>query len=488
MKKENYISIKDYLVIVSIFLILYFWGFITKDFYYVDDLIRSVDGNYFEWSSHARPFSEYIYRFIYGENVYDIFPVTLFLGIGLFIYVLYRFDILFNKNKYQIILLPLLMLTSPFLLENVSFHFDILTMLISMSLAIIASSFNLNKINSYYFIFSIAILFSIWSMYQPSIHLYLCFLSINVISRYINNKKFSKIIIVNIISFLISYILYLIIYKTSITNDYALYHIKLIELDQNGFNTIVRNIDYFTTLIISVLTSPTCISYIFVAIMGGIAAFVIDNRMRHQSNYNRLLGYGLLFSPFIVIILSFILYLPLEHPTFKPRVLVGISGVLAYLFFLSWEAFNKKLVTFAFIFVLLSNYFTASAYTNAISRQYDFYIDTVHDIGRDLSDIENNISLLYIVGDLKRTPVIRSAIKNHPYFDIQIREYFKYGYLIKQKVYPSTYLFKLDPLTENLNIEYLKDYQFNGEENLLSKNNNYQMYSISSDSAVIIFQ
>lgn len=129
MKNKNYL----FLFIIGL---LYVFPIVLANVYYVDDMGRLSLG--YGWDGDGRILSNVLTEALsFGNGIISIFPYsTLLSSVILVISGIIVSDMLF-ENKYLKSISSLFILTSPFMLENLSYRYDSILMAVSVLCAVV---------------------------------------------------------------------------------------------------------------------------------------------------------------------------------------------------------------------------------------------------------------------------------------------------------------------------------------------------------------
>ncbi|HAV1801610.1 TPA: hypothetical protein JG906_001927 [Enterobacter hormaechei subsp. steigerwaltii] len=288
--------------------------------YYMDDLGRSVRG-YYDWSPNGRPFAEAIFRAItFNNGMYDISPlyqILAFFIMGMCCVLLIKaLRLQFTTNNLIISSLLFLM---PFYLENISYRYDSLTMALSCLLALYSYHLARNKPGYLWMALSLLIGVLYLSTYQT-------FISVFVIVSLLSVVKSAELLdgvkheIKPAISFLLSYLIYSkFIAPLFITGQYNITHSQVsfdVALFKQNF---IGAFDYLTGIIghYEILILSINIAFIIFLLFKNI-----NQKAKAKSIVNFVIVTFVAFIPVLI-------YLPLKHPVFFPRVFVGFGCVIA---------------------------------------------------------------------------------------------------------------------------------------------------------------
>ncbi len=116
--------------------VLYVLPLLLASAYYVDDMGRSYRG--YGWDADGRNFASLIVNAMsFGNGVMSSFPYSTIISAVIFLYCGYLLvDMLSKAENINKILLSSILLTSPFLLENLAYRYDSIPMAISLLVVI----------------------------------------------------------------------------------------------------------------------------------------------------------------------------------------------------------------------------------------------------------------------------------------------------------------------------------------------------------------
>ena len=127
----------------AIFSLMYIFPIVIANFYYIDDLGRSLSG-YTGWNSNGRPLLSAISIILSdGKILMDISPWIQIAAVVVFSYslILYIRKYAVEASVFQIFFIAVCGYLNLFLLENFSYKYDSLGMILSLSLYFILFAF-----------------------------------------------------------------------------------------------------------------------------------------------------------------------------------------------------------------------------------------------------------------------------------------------------------------------------------------------------------
>lgn len=394
--------------------------------YYIDDLIRSVQGNT-DWIYNGRLFSEYFMKSLYfGNKMVDISPLPQLIAI-----ILTSITIALLAKKYckdhvylgVLIFLPLWI--SPFYLQNISYKYDAGLMAMSTLSAVAPFIFIANG-KYKLFVFSLASVFSTLNFYQPSINIFSIFIVIDFL--YLSNKgdydRALKRTFTFVAALLAANIIYtLTISKIFVQGDYSLNHSEAATLE-TLIPTLLQNVNSFYSLIrmslpksFLVVLIPSALIFLFTLVL------MLIKKKNGSLLKKSIINIAIASSPIIILFFVIGPMLMLQNPTLAPRTLVGFSALLCSLFFLtSWIPSKYKSLAFITIIIPTVYMFEISfAYYNAMRNQNRYEEIIISNIAYDLklSDTLDKNQILFN-GRVKLSPENRLAVETYPLLDFLI--------------------------------------------------------------------
>ncbi|MFM2486762.1 glucosyltransferase domain-containing protein [Celerinatantimonas yamalensis] len=451
---------KNYLILSSLFLFIYFFGFLTNNFYYLDDIYRSVIG-VFGWDLNARPVTNFIFKLISADRVVDIYPLGLILGV---LSVIWASDkirkFLFQGHVMSGVIATLLILANPFLLANASYHYDALTMFLATALAIWAT-FVTEEVKSWLGLgLTCFILFLVWSTYQPAINLFLTLSVIFYIDRavFLKTKNINIDILLKALALVLSYIIYSLSFQHLVGGAYSVQHSELLKINGSFIHQFIVHIKLFFGMIHLLFEGHFKYVAYGYALIFFMSVFYLDfTQVRKNSlKLSRFYSYILLSSPLVIIFLSFLIFCFLKEPVVKYRVMIGFSGVLVYLFYLLNKVIIKNKSHWLMIPMLVIFYIYAAVYPNAQQARYDNYLLAIHTIGERINQTNFKSKELMVAGTFPAVNVNLATKDAYPIIFYLLKSYFTDMYLESNSelLTSGANLFKHDFLTKDLNIVF----------------------------------
>lgn len=385
---------------------------LTLGVYYRDDYWRVVTGENF-WGWAGRQGADQLAHF-FSLNRYhvDSYPFGLIIAVLAIAGILYFIASKLSKQShYAKLALPLLFI-NPFFIQNLAYRFDAPQMIISLALAILAYYIVDGKPSRK--IASIGLVFLSLIIYQPCVNIFLGLMAVNYcfdIKKYRSSKN--KLIISELLVFLIGYVTYLFFQKVVIGNIPRSETVGLLEIHLSSLYVLKYLYHVISDLFVGysfyllsffVLISALCsISFIKVSFFKEI-----------------LKGRGL-FSLCVFTSIPFLLFFASTGPSFilaegvtDIRVLVGFSSVV---FFLAVAVLKRIPDKFSLYIILIPIYcfiVLSFQFFNAIQAQRLFEENIISDISYDLGVYESQNAEIYMSGGMPVSPIANVIASRHP--------------------------------------------------------------------------
>lgn len=404
MTFNNLIKYKKNFFILFIISFLYVFPLILANFYFIDDICRIND--FYGWKLLGRPFADVLFHILSSGSLIDLFPLTL-----IFTCIFVSFSCLFlinrlslDYNKFYSFLIVLPIVCSPLYLENLSYRNDNVFMSFATLCSVISASIICEKKYSYFV--KTILLFVALGSYQISLNIFISLSFLFFIHDYITSQPFAfKKLIQSLLIGLITYIIYyILIIKISLGNSPELY-----------LNTMSQTIPINKEGIIKFFNNFKLISFYFfknfkkthlflIGISFIISYIIIFKQLNkyHKKDNNKIkkliLKSTFIFSPIIICLCIPGLLLLQSNMTPWPRMLIGYSIFIIYLFyFLSYFLKNswKYLLIMPYIYFFSLMYSYGSSLS--IMKSYNEYLFV--QISHDLYSLKiKNNDNVYILG------------------------------------------------------------------------------------------
>ena len=422
--------------------VMYIAPIILADRLYLDDLGRSLKG-YTAWNNNGRPLAELVMIALnFGAPVSDISPLTQLLGVVFLVYCLCKMQENIFKSDSNLLSACVLFfcIANPFLLQNISFKYDSLTMLFAMAFIII--TFASSSLNIRSFFLSTICLISSLSLYQSPFSMFLTLSLIEFLKQiitsdnlYLNVKKPILLLCSRALQFIISYFAYtLIIAKIFIYGGYNTAHSDIIiPTTTESIKKIVINAGRYHDMISQYTYNIPWLFKLYVILSVSLFIFLTIRKLvisKELPIYFKMISILVVITtPLISYAASFILLSFLKSPVYTSRTLMSFSGFLLTVSLYSVWCVNfiprlkKPILAVVIIFCI---YFTSISFTygNALKSQKNYDAFLTYQIAYDLTHLNNkNIVNISFVGSQPYSWARKLAIYKYPFLNEIIRLY-----------------------------------------------------------------
>ncbi|EHB7665327.1 hypothetical protein JV483_003254 [Escherichia coli] len=429
---------KKFIITLALLMLVYILPIILADRLYIDDILRSQQG-YKNWGINGRPLADILMAYFnFTEGVIaDSSPLTLLFSSIIFLlcsFFYYRK----NLSSYGFMfgaLAMFMVFANPFMLENLSYKFDVLPMLTSISVLLIPYSVDRSKV--YAFLAGILCIVSSLSLYQASIGFFCTLALVEIITTY-RNRSYSAIgyitaIIIRVTQLIIGYAIYSKISSYFISGEYNIEHSQIVSLDRSGISLIYSNASTYFDKIHQAINETTSVAYLIVAISMMCCIFIsLSRRDKVPGNiYSRAsLALCLILSPVLALAFSFIHLSILKYPVFADRVLISFGGALLfYSISMATLVKCKSLASMLMIPVVFFSMYYSYVYGNAMKyqRQYDDRLS--HEIATFISNADTTGSLpVYTYGSQPSSIQRSNAVNRFPSLGTLVPLYYVDGW------------------------------------------------------------
>lgn len=369
--------------------VLYVFPIILSNVYYTDDMNRAIYG--YGWPQDGRFLASLIMQGLsFGSAVMSLFPYsTIVASIVMLLSGYILSNILFAKHRDVIPFTSLLLLTSPFFLENISYRFDAIPMSLSVLFSIIPFLWRSNR---YFIAIASVFLYLSFSLYQTSA---MIFLSVSVCLALLDADKdkiyILKCILLRSIPFFLSYAVYTFTLKVI---DIELGRASFIPLDSSTFPIIIERVHRYLGLFDSLLKSKyiVAISPMFALFVAAIAIILIKSR------FNIVNIICMLLCVLLTIILITLPNILLSDIWYTSRTMVAYPIVIfsILLFTIKSESdILKRLLKLSCALIIFYSFLLCSVFSSALKINNDFSNFVSSLISKDIMEVSgsNHISI-----------------------------------------------------------------------------------------------
>lgn len=420
------------------FCISYVLPIILADRLYIDDILRSQTGMT-RWWVNARPLADYVMELMNfnGDNIVDVSPLNLLISVLVFSYFAFLY---FDRNMGSFspvtsAIMMFFVIANPFMLENLSYKFDILPMMISISILFLPFTFTENRYFS--ILLSIACIVSSLCLYQASLGFFVCLSIIEFTKNSCNNVNVKTYtswfsVLKRVIELSIAYLIYSNIAKNYIFGDYNLKHSQSIDINSDGIRILLHNAGIYLEKINLYLSE---VKYISLLLLIGTILFIAKSTIKNFNKGNNKVNVlatliVLIVSTFSITLFSFIHLSLLKNPVFADRTLISFGGVTL---FFSWCYFsltqNKIYTCIISIPLILFCFVYSYAYGNALKHQKNYDNMLSSSIADKISSIDPSAKkIVLFYGNQPTSKQRENAVKRFPSLNSLVPVYYTGGW------------------------------------------------------------
>jgi len=388
--------------------------------YYIDDMGRATSG-YTNWGADGRPLSDTLMKIInFRSHLSDLFPLPLIFGSIILALILAIYtNRYFNKNNKIYAIIPLTYLLSPSTPEIMSYRFDSMPLIISISLPLLAYGYRFQQ-ESKNILVGILCVIAIYSLYQASINLFIILAEIELLYLFSYNKNNKSCLLTlgsRIIQFIIGSVIYLkIILPKYFSGTYSPDHPGIVT--NNIIAKVFSNFESYYSIVNKYFLNDRgllIISSFIILSMMLILIITLKRQCKKWSITDVVLTIIILLTPLVVIPATIGSLLVLDNSIGGSlRAYVGISGAVLFFFMLLAFAMKEKMKFCFLIPIAAFLYITIIVYTftNAKRAQEDYTRIIISEIKQDIGklDYDNFITL----GNFPKSPIFSNSEKNLP--------------------------------------------------------------------------
>jgi len=381
---------------------------IRANFLYKDDITRSAGGGAGGWYDWSRYVSMVLHVFIHGDNnITDISPLPQLLAIPILALCSVLLVYTLNNKKITIpgLFASIPLGLSPYILECLSYKYDAAYMALSVFASIVPFLF-LSRKKAFVFC-SIISLLVMCMTYQVSSGIYLLIVLILCFNDWNSKRKTNREIILFLGRAILSFCIAMGIFKFFLMRPYNTYvsnaMLPFPHLISGLYTNFLRYMNFINS----------DFGFIWKILIGIIFCFFIAKFVfiSERNKIVSLLAAVVLLC--LLLVISYGVYLALDHPLFQPRAMYGFGALLAIIGI--YNVYEFKNIAKIFVLALSWSFVVfAFSYGNALADQirYGNFRATV--LLQDLSALypdkdkaENKISI-----QLKNTIGFTHAVKN----------------------------------------------------------------------------
>ncbi|WP_032986461.1 glucosyltransferase domain-containing protein [Cronobacter malonaticus] len=412
---------------------------------YLDDMVR-LTYNYTGLIVQGRYLTEWFYTAMQSFK-YTTFPdiYTFNLALIAFYFIALKRFVLDKSKAFADsgLLFILCILSSPFILENISYHIDSVGMFSSLVISITAGCITKNKFLLNFALSSI-LLFIATCFYQFSLNVYICTVAVLYISmeNSRNERDMLAFIYNKVLALIASISVYMLIMRIYATDTYVDAHATIMTLDELNSGALKNNIESINSIIKSAFT-PYYKTFFF-PLLGLSIIGMIFSIVRSLSRRRYFSAACILIAPFICLAMIYLPAAIFSKPVIQPRILIAYGFFVYMMLVMALQVSAFKKYPMAIVAVLFAiNVMTSSAFnksqTYAInstkSAMERIYMATPSNLRDDNGEVKVNFTNLYNHGmeferNRKYFPVLDHLVRDpqkSPFLINGLNRYFRTG-------------------------------------------------------------
>ena len=413
-----------------LFSLMYILPILIANFYYIDDLGRSLSG-YTGWDGNGRPIASFLALILSdGKPLMDVSPWIQIASIFVLNYSLILFlrKFVSRATAFQIICVASFSYLNLFLLENLSYKYDSFGMIFSVGIFLFTYALPESVRWKKHLIMSVVAVIISLSTYQAAIGTYISLAVIESVYFICQNESWDNIVkraLLRIAGLGIGGLLYkLVIVKAYVSKDgYSAEHASLANpFTAQGAQQINTNIIAFSGMFkdFGITLGILGILLLLVLCIGILYKAYLTWKNRQDTVPYKILSVGMItISPILLICSSVLSLVLLKYPVVAPRVMLSFTiftlfiGMVIY-----WLSEFKKGFLAIAVLALICTLSFSSSYGNLLSRQEKMNTlvatDIVYDINRIEAEQLRKIDKVAFIGHAPKCQELLLASKRKP--------------------------------------------------------------------------
>lgn len=386
--------------------IIYILPILMAGSIYIDDNTRVFRN--FGWTVDGRYLSNLVYNVLsIGNGPLDFFPFTQIASV--LILVISAAVIARAVNFSSVTAITVAILSSPFLVQNLSYRLDSLTM--AMSFLVILIPFLFTERLILFFVVGIAAVVSSSFLYQVSVMAFPCMCMIYGATRSRTWSELFYLILKSAAVFIVGLLAYIISAKLLGINSRS----ELFLSGSDPIGVLTKNASYVRDLVFNAFKSPLIIVLAAYVILWALCLYSsVKKGLRH-------VVMDLLF-PILIAAISLSINVILLNPWISSRALLVFP--LVFVYFVTrcdFKAARNTLLIFSSVF----SFGFCAVYANALKAQDEYHYLVMSDIGKIMEETGRNSFV--ISGGMPFSEETRRAFEVYPLLNNIIPRYFKEG-------------------------------------------------------------
>ncbi|MEG5924063.1 glucosyltransferase domain-containing protein [Enterobacter hormaechei] len=427
--------------VISLVTVLFVLPIMLSGVLYQDDILRAANGEAY-WGVLGRPLSDVVVMSLgFGSGfVVDSFPLSLILAgtlLGASSVILYcRFAI--SRGIASGLVFSLFSL-SPFVLQNLSYHFDSFPMMLGVFLAVLpyskmAASWKL----AFRLLFGAMCLVLALSLYQATINVFLSLCAIEI--AYVLYGRAGGIDALKMsVERAVSAIIGMLVYMKGVAPFFLSknVHSDLVVNAEQPLKSLSYNVERFWNIASSLLNDSLYMAWILAFAVAIAGLLVLSYRLLRSdfSSLSKVIGLVVLVLGIAVASFSIVgPFIFVDKTVVAPRVMMGLPGFMLLIGYLASMLSSKRITTVACIIPVMFSLSYSSAYGNASKHQRSLEDKVFYDIASSLpSNLDGKN--VYISGQISTAAATDMEFKRFPSLKWMVMPLYNWSGMIMLKHY-----------------------------------------------------
>ena len=412
-------SLSPYLLALNL---IYFFPILIHNTPYIDELDWCVTGST-NHVANGRILGDFLssilsFNFDFSKN-FLIYSGSLnqILSITVLSFAVSIFYLRINNKEPSLYLAILIFIFSanPFLLTLLSYKSFCFNGALPISLALLASLNSQNRL--YNIVIGSTLLLIMLNLYQSPLNIFFSATALLFLIEFKNNTKKSFVLLFdNILKFSTAFSIYKLLIIPNIVhkfNDYCNGRRQTVPFDDNFLTQIHDHCWLYINKLQHVFSAPNfLVIFSIISIVAfGIKYIFIDNNKKVSSFFVYILCSSALFFNIFGLLIF------LKSPTVEPRLLIGFSVFLLYLYFAFDQSIAKWFPSLKILVFIPLMYFTFISFSfNAMTTsQYQYNYSVAKSVMDKLEDLGfNQQNELFTHGSLGYAPSVKNSTNKNP--------------------------------------------------------------------------
>lgn len=425
---------------------LYVLPIILANIYYIDDL-NHVGTGQTAWYGDGRPFSNVLMGILgFDKPFLDIAPLPLLVSGAILTYSLTLWAKKYLKNTTPVMAAVAIFFfyLNPFLLQNLSYRYEVLMMLVSASLVIFVFALPAFTKPEKRIPLEVLLLVGTLSSYQANLGLFIVMAGIEVL--YYSLHKWNALSnLKNLIFHFAAAVLAIVFYKLIIVSKFvgqtkygSMHSQLLVPSSFSDITIILQHVYRYAYVFMDYFKSVPRFYFIILLACLLVSMFLLFRNRARETMLDKTLGIIIILAALVMILTGPVLpFLLLRNPVYSPRVLISFSAVTLLLGVMIAFYRNKKgILAILFIPFIMFGYYYSYSYGNLLRAEEirTNYIAQHIAMDLELLDPDRKITNIYYIGNSPTTWGYNVAVRKLPLMKKLVHRYFINDFFGAEKI------------------------------------------------------